>query len=138
MDPLAGFFGQPEQCDPGSDGGRGAAGAAGDHGDLHAQVKQFLVAGRFLDRGQVGALQVLQQHQLQLVGVGQVGVDDGGDLGEAGHARGREPAVADHDPVAAFGRDDQEVLPDAVGADAVGQLDQVTEVAAGVGLVRVE
>lgn len=106
---------------------------------------------------------VAAQHELKRASDALVAA--GEDLDDAGHAGGGEPAVADHgpepagllvdrapagavvlDPEAALVdvgaaravRHQEEVLADAVGADAVGQLGQVAEVAARVGRVRVD
>jgi len=115
---------------------------AGDAlGGPAVEHRQLLVAGRFLQPGEVAAVQVLGQHVGDLLGcLARVLVADvARHRGQAGGDRCGAAAMPEQQQVAAvIGRGDDQRLQDADGADAVGQLGQLGQVAqVGAGVVWV-
>ena len=97
-----------------------------------------MVAIGFLDDGQVGSLAVLDQHQLALFPFVQLGHDRRNPF-QSRQFRGRQPPMADDQREPSLRRGhDQQVLPDALGADGIGQLAHIANVAAGICRVRVD
>ena len=131
-----------QQLHPAPHGRLGEAGLPGNLVNAVPQVEHHLEALGLLVKGKVGPLNVLHEHGLHLAPKVHIG-DDTGQLFQPGQLRGREPAVADDHGIAllpGFSRDfpghgagdDGQILEDAVGLDAVGQLGQVAQVFPGV------
>lgn len=104
-----------------------------------ALAQRHPVGPRFQERREVLALQILDEHDLELLAVREV-MDDDGHLPEAGQGGGGAPAVAGDDAHVLTARGGQERREHALLADRGSQLEQRVrvELAARVQGVRVD
>ncbi len=99
-------------------------------------VDQLAVRVGFLDRVQVGALDVLDDRQLELVPVGKL-ADDGRDPLQPSQSRGTHASLAGDEDVPLEGLRDDHRLEHAVLADARGEIRQLLLVDVAAGLIGV-